>query len=91
MIATVVLLAEERVFKSMLVSNVGMATVRERAQQILVWARAGFEDMKLVGSEWGRSQEGAEEARQLGRIQDGCWGHWRVIRFAFIPESGLCL
>ena len=91
MIATVVFFAEERVFESMLVSDVGMAAVRKRTGQIFVGARTGFEDVELVGSKWGRSQEGAEEARWLGRIQGGCWGCWRVTWFAFIPESGLCL
>ena len=68
-----------------------MAAVCKRAGQIFVRAGTGFEDVELVGSEWGRSQEGVEEARWLGRIQGGCWGRWRVIWFAFIPESGLCL
>ena len=72
MIATVVLLAEERVFKGMLMSDMGAAMVCKGVQQILVRAGAGFEDMKLVGSKWGRSQEGAEEARWPGRIQGGC-------------------
>ena len=52
---------------------------------------AQFKDMEFVSGEWGSLQEGAKEAGLLGRIQDGCWGHWRVVRFAFIPESGLCL
>ena len=72
MIATVVLFAEERVFKGMLMSNVGVAAVHERARQILVWTRAGFEDMEFVGGKQGRSQERAEEASRLGRIQGGC-------------------
>ena len=59
-------------FKGVLVSNMGVAAVHERVRQILVWTRAGLEDMKLVGSKWGRPQEGAEEASQLGRIQGGC-------------------
>ena len=72
MIATVVLLAEEQVFESVLVGDMGVAVMRERAQQILVWTRAGFELVEFVSSEQGRSQEGAKEARWLGRIQDGC-------------------
>ena len=58
----------------MLVGNVGAAVMHERARQILVQATAGFEDMKLVGGVQRRLQEGAEEARQLGRIQGRCWG-----------------
>ena len=72
MIATVRFFAEEQVFKGMLVSNVGAAAMHERVRQILVWARAGFEDVKFVGGVRRRSQEGAKEARWLGRIQDGC-------------------
>ena len=72
MIATVVFFAEEGVFKSMLVSDMGAAMMCERARQILVWTRAGFEDMELVGGVRRGSQERAEEARRLGRIQDGC-------------------
>ena len=71
--------------------DVGMAVVRKRAGQIFVRAGTGFEDVKLMGSEWGGAQEGVKEAGQLGRIQGGWWGHWRVTWFAFIPESGLCL
>ena len=55
MIATVVLFTEEQVFEGMLVSNVGVAMVHKRVRQILVQTRAGFEDMELVGSKWGRS------------------------------------
>ena len=91
MIATVVFFAEERVFEGMLMGNVGAAMVCKRVRQIFVWARAGFEDVKLVGHIWGRSQEGMEEARWLGGIQGGCCSHWRAIWFAFILESGLCL
>ena len=72
MIATVRFFTEERVFEGMLVSNVGVAAMRERVQQILVQARTGFEDVKLVGGIWRRLQEGVKEARWLGRIQDGC-------------------
>ena len=72
MIATVVFSAEEGVFKSVLVSDMGVATMRERAQQILVRTRAGFKDVELVGGVQRGSQERAEEARRLGRIQDGC-------------------
>ena len=49
-------------FKGMLMSDVGAAAMRERARQILVWTRAGFEDMELMGGVWGRVQERAEEA-----------------------------
>ena len=61
MIATVVFFAEVPVFKGMLVGNMWSATMRERAQQILVWTRARFEDVEFVGCEWRRAQEGAEE------------------------------
>ena len=54
-------------------------------------AGAWLKDVKLVGGEWSSLQEGVKEARLLVRIQDGCWGCWRVIWFAFIPESGLYL
>ena len=54
-------------------------------------AGAWLKDVEFVGGEWSGLQEGTEEAGLFGRIQDGYWGHWRVIRFAFIPESGLCL
>ena len=54
-------------------------------------ARAWFEDVELMCGERSSLQEGTEEARLFGRIQDGHWGCWRVIQFAFIPESGLCL
>ena len=54
-------------------------------------AGAWFKDVEFVSGEWSSLQEGAKEAGSLGRIQDGCWGCWRVIWFAFIPESGLCL
>ena len=43
-------------------SDVGAATVCERARQVFVWTRAGFEDMELMGGEWGRSQERMEKA-----------------------------
>ena len=56
----------------MLVSDMGAAMMCERAQQILVWTRAGFEDVELVGGVQRGSQERVEEARWLGRIQDGC-------------------
>ena len=75
----------------MLVGNVGVAAMCKRVRQVLVRAGTGLEDMEFVSGKWGGSQEGAEEARWLGRIQDGCWGHWKVTWFAFIPESGLCL
>ena len=54
-------------------------------------ARAWLKDVELVGGEQSSSQEGTEEAGLLGRIQGRYWGRWRVIWFAFIPESGLCL
>ena len=91
MIATVAFFAEEPVFKSMLMGDVGMAAMHKQARQVLVGAGAGLKDLEFVGGEWGGSQEGMEEARRLGRIQDGCWGCWRVTQFAFIPESSLCL
>ena len=72
MIATVVLFAEEQVFKGMLVGDVGAATMHERVRQILVWAGARLEDVELMSGKWGRSQEGAEEASRFGRIQGGC-------------------
>ena len=72
MIATVVFSAEEGVFKSVLVSDMGLATMHERARQILVWTRTGFEDVELVGGVRRGSQKRVEEARWLGRIQDGC-------------------
>ena len=61
MIATVVFFTEVPVFKGMLVSDVWPAAMHERARQILVWARAGFEDVEFMGRKWGRVQEGAEE------------------------------
>ena len=56
----------------MLMSDVGVATVCERTQQVFVWTRAGFEDVELMGGEQGRLQERMEEASRLGRIQGGC-------------------
>ena len=53
-------------------SDVGTAMVCERMRQIFVWTGAGFEDVELMGGEWGRLQERAEEASRLGRIQGGC-------------------
>ena len=55
MIATVVLFTEERVFKGVLMSDVGAAAMCERAQQILVQTGAGLEDVELVSGEQGRS------------------------------------
>ena len=72
MIATVAFLTEVPVFEGVLVGDVGLAAMRKRAQQILVWTRAGFEDVELVGGEWRRAQEGAEEVSRFGRIQGGC-------------------
>ena len=43
-------------------SDVGAAAMRERARQILVWTGARLEDVEFMSGEWGRSQEGAEEA-----------------------------
>ena len=61
MIATVVFFTEVPVFEGMLVSDMGSAAMCERVQQILVQARAGFEDVKLVSGERRRAQEGVEE------------------------------
>ena len=61
MIATVVFFAEVPVYEGMLVRDVGPATMRERARQILVWTRAGFEGVELVSGERRRVQEGVEE------------------------------
>ena len=54
-------------------------------------AGAQLKDVKLVGGEQSSLQEGAKEAGLLVRVQGGYWGRWRVIWFAFIPESGLYL
>ena len=54
MIATVVFFAEVPVFKGMLMSDVWLAAMRERARQILVRTRARFEDVEFVSCEWGR-------------------------------------
>ena len=91
MIATVVFLAEESVFKSMLVGDMWAAVMCEGARQVFVGAGAWFEVVEFVGSKRGSLQEGTEEAGLFGGIQDGCWDCWRVIWFAFIPESSLCL
>ena len=72
MIATVAFLTEVPVFEGMLVGDVGSAAMHERARQILVWTRAGFENVELVGGKWRRAQEGTEEVSQFGRIQGGC-------------------
>ena len=61
MIATVAFLTEVPVFEGMLVSDVGSAAMHERAQQILVWTRAGFENVEFVGGKRRRAQEGMEE------------------------------
>ena len=55
MIATVVFFAEVPVFEGMLVSDVGLAAMRERVRQILVWTRAGLKDVELVSGEWWRA------------------------------------
>ena len=91
MIATVVLFAEECMFKSVLVSDVWVAVMHEGMREVFVRAGAQLEDMEFVSSERGFLQEGAEEAGLFGGIQDECWGYWRVTWFAFIPESSLCL
>ena len=91
MIATIVFFAEVPMFEGMLVSDVWLAVMCERAQQILVRTQAGFKDMKFVGCEWRRAQEGAEEVSRFGGIQGGCWGFRVTSWFAFILESGLCL
>ena len=91
MIATVVFFAKECMFEGMLVGDVQAAAMCEGTRQVFVRTGAWFKDVEFVGSEGGSSQEGAKEAGLFGRIQDGCWDCWRVIRFAFIPESSLCL
>ena len=90
MIATVVFFAEG-VFESMLMGDMGVTAMCEGGRQVFVRARAWFKDVEFVGGEQSGSQEGAKEAGWLGRIQDRYWGCWRVARFAFIPESSLCL
>ena len=72
MIATVVFFAKVPMFEGMLMGDVWSAAMRERARQILVRARAGFEDMEFMSGEWGRAQEGTEEVKRFGRIQGGC-------------------
>ena len=72
MIATVVFFAEVPVFKGVLVCDVQSATMHERARQILVRARAGFEGVELMSGKGQRAQEGVEEVKQFGRIQGGC-------------------
>ena len=91
MIATVVFFAEECVFESVLMGDVWVAVMHEGMREILVGTGTQLKDMEFVGGKRGFSQERVEEARSFGGIQDGCWGYWRVIWFAFIPESGLCL
>ena len=91
MIATVVFFAEEGMFEGMLVGDMWAAAMREGARQVFVGAGAQFKVMEFVSGKRGSSQERTEEAGLFGRIQDGCWGCWRVIWFAFIPESSLCL
>ena len=91
MIATVVFFTEEGVLECMLVGDIWAAAMREGTRQVFVRAGTWFKVVEFVGSKGGGAQEATEEARSLGRIQDGCWGCWRVVQFAFIPESGLCL
>ena len=91
MIATVVFFTEECVFEGVLVSDVWMTVMHKGVREVLVGTGAWFEDMEFVSGERGFLQKGMEEARLFGRIQGGCWDHWRVIWLAFIPESGLCL
>ena len=91
MIATVVFFTEVPMFKGVLMSDVWSATMHERARQILVRARTRLEDVEFVSGERRRAQEGTEEVKRFGRIQDGCWGFWTTSWFAFIPESGFCL
>ena len=55
MIATVVFLAEVPVFEGMLMGDVRLATMRERARQIFVRTQAGFEVVKFVSGERGRA------------------------------------
>ena len=91
MIATVVFFAEEGMLKGVLMGDVRAAAMHEGAREVFVRARAWFKDMELVCGERSSLQEGAKETGSLGRIQGGCWGRRRVARFAFIPESSLCL
>ena len=91
MIATVVLFAEERMFESVLVSDVWVAAMCEGTREVFMRAGAQLEDMEFVSSERGFLQEGVEEAGLFRGIQDKCWGYWRVTWFAFISESSLCL
>ena len=53
MIATVVLFAEECMFKSMLMGDVGVAAMREGVREVFVGARAWFEVMESVCSKGG--------------------------------------
>ena len=71
MIATVVFFAEECMFKGVLVGNVQVAAMCERAGEVLVQTGAWFKVVKFVGSEWASLQERAEEAGLFQRIQDG--------------------
>ena len=72
MIATVVFFTEVPMFEGVLMSDMWLATMRERAQQILVQTGAGLEDVEFMGGERRRAQEGAEEVKRFGRIQGGC-------------------
>ena len=51
MIATVVFFTEVPMFKGVLMSDVWSAAMRERARQILVWARTRLEDVEFVSGE----------------------------------------
>ena len=61
MIATVAFSTEEGVFQSVLVGNVGVAVMCERAREIFLWARAWFEVVEFVSSVGCGSEEQAEE------------------------------
>ena len=91
MIATVVFFTEECVFEGMLMSDVWVAVMCEGAREVFVGAGAQFKDVEFVGCERGCSQKGVEEAGLFGGIQSRHWKCWRVVWFAFIPESSLCL
>ena len=53
MIATVVFLAEECMFKGMLVGDMQAAAMHEGAGQVFVGTRAWFKDMELVSGKGG--------------------------------------
>ena len=53
MIATVVFLAEECMFKGVLVGNVWAAAMHEGTRQVLVGTGAWFKDVELVSGKGG--------------------------------------